>query len=224
MVRRARRGEGDEDNPAWPGLVDLFALGMVIILLMWAAHAGGTNDEPPTGPPPIEREVERRLEHLETSLRALLGDSVERVELRKDPLRLDIATKVRFKTGEYALSDTDGQSVSTVASALVRVLRANQDTLLMIGGKADSRPFLSDAPPRDNVELSALRATEVTRIVFALATDGVLRNRISVRGLGEQGEALAGKEDSEELRKLRTVTFEIHVDRAVLLGAMRHKQ
>ena len=218
MSSRSRRHASEEhDNPAWPGLVDLFAFGMVIILLLWAQAASRTPSAgTETGPASGESRIKERLTEISGVLRAQLGGKVKDVSYAEDPQRVDIRTHIRFV--QKGTSSPDQQEeVRSVCRTVIGFVAENDDTLLVISGKADPRPFRKEDPPRDNIELSALRAAEVSRIVFNSAATDKLQERISVRGLGDRGQPLVGAVSPAWLEQLRTVTFEVHVNKAMLV-------
>lgn len=204
-----RRGESDQhENPAWPGLVDLFAFGMIVMLLLWVQ----TLPEPPSGPmlPPEERERLEQLELLGTVRDELPPSLRDGSVLQGSPPALVVrqfeGKEVFFDSAQYSLSDTDRLAVETAAREISRQMADRQNLVVLVNGTADPmalRP--SNTPPRDNLELSALRAAEVSRILVEAGLTG----RLQVVGLGEQGTA-AGR-TPEELREFRRVFLELRL-------------
>jgi outer membrane protein OmpA-like peptidoglycan-associated protein len=213
MAFRSHR-EDDNDNNAWPGLVDLFAFGMALVLLLWASAesrgAGPRADINLPLPPGIS--IEQWLaEDVSRRLRARLSENL-RIEAVAGPWRAVIRTGVEFPTNGFRLTEPQKRQVQQAASQLLGYLEEDKDSQLVIAGQADPNRYVVEdgIPPDNNVELSALRAASVSALVIdslgASGTEpGDLRHRVSVRGLGE----VLGHTDKSRYGEHRTVVFEI---------------
>jgi flagellar motor protein MotB len=138
------------------------------------------------------------------------------------------ADEVLFARGAFDLSpDQEGRIAS-----LGRVLNncgyfvADERRKLIIRGEADLDPYRMErtggrpSPPRNNHELSALRAATVSRLLAE--EGGISKGVIEVVGLGEQGQSLErGSSEPLELfeqrrnaayQEHRRVTLEIRID------------
>jgi flagellar motor protein MotB len=187
-----RRNHEDHENPAWPGLVDMFAFGMVIMLVLWAA----ASKKPGPSPEDLKREYMVTLRQ-RLNVKDRLAEPVVS-ELAKETLDLRIENfsgrEVSFSVGQYDLTDDDVKVVQEVAKALAARLHEEREVVVLVNGSADPTRLESSAPPRDNVELSALRAAGVSRI---LISSGIDKCRVQVVGLGAQREESAVLSDKE---------------------------
>lgn len=213
MAFRSHR-EDDADNSAWPGLVDLFAFGMALVLLLWAsAESRGAGRRTDIDLPlPAGVSIEQWLaDDVAKRLRTKLAEDLT-IEAVAGPWRAVIRTGVEFPTNGFRLTEPQKKQVQQAASQLLDYLEEDRDSQLVITGQADPNRYVVEdgIPPDNNVELSALRAASVSALVIdslgASETDsGDLRHRISVRGLGE----VLGSTDKSKYREHRTVVFEI---------------
>ena len=209
LVGRRGSRDDDQENPAWPGLVDLFAFGMVAMLLLWVSAI----PEPPKGPvlTPQERERLAQVKMLE-EVRDVLSDrpvfGKDGLIVEENPPAIRVVRfsgqEIFFNRSEFVLSEGDRRALAQ-AAVEIRVAIVNRPELIVVvNGTADPEPFRPrETPPRDNIELSALRAAVVSRI---LAAEG-LERRLQVVGLGTRGQA-EGK-TSEQLQEYRKVFIEL---------------
>lgn len=203
FVAHRRQSEEAQDNPAWPALVDLFAFGMVVMLLLWVQAL----PEPPKPPPPKPDPAIVDLQKLQGELqeRGLHPDEDFEFDRRARILRFVRLghEEVFFPSGVSDLTVSDIEAIRTTAKTLSSILGKFPQLVVVVNGTADPNPLSRDAPPRDNVELSALRAAAVSKI---LVEEG-LKGRFQIVGLGEIGTAV-GK-TSEEMKQYRKVFLEI---------------
>jgi outer membrane protein OmpA-like peptidoglycan-associated protein len=200
-VARRRQREDGHENPAWPALVDLFAFGMVVMLLLWVQAL----PEPPKPPPPMPDPRQTGLENVRSGFSGVVNPS----DFVWDPTQF-VLRLVRFRQreiffvpGRFNLKAQDVESIKIVARELSARLKDYPQVVVVVNGTADPTPLSSVRPPRDNVELSALRAAEVSRV---LVQEG-LQQKLQVVGLGEQGDA-TGK-SPQQLQQYRQVFLEL---------------
>lgn len=215
---RTRRRYEESENASWPGLVDLFAFGMVIMLVMWMASAAA---DPPEGPstgseagapddPLLSkgRDVARQVQE------ALAGglqhtDIVPKPDLPGLEIRSFQGREIYFRTGAFDLSPADEEAVGQLGEVVAAAIQEQRAVFVKVNGTADPRPLGQLVPPRDNVELSALRAAAVSKILVLAG----LRDRLTVVGLGEIGDLRTASTEAE-LREFRKVylTLEVRLD------------
>jgi flagellar motor protein MotB len=125
--------------------------------------------------------------------------------------------KITFETNEYDLTEFDQNRLEHLASIL-RDLRQSRKFFITINGTADPRELQRDLPPRNNTELSALRAATVAAVLENAAAG--LGQHLRILGLGSKGVAktLTSKENPDTIfRQYRTVSLVLKVDVASLL-------
>jgi flagellar motor protein MotB len=291
-----RRRE-DAENPAWPGLVDIFGFTLAFLLLLWFAanwpqkvenlerqtqDLGATiasmNAEK-SRLQEINRSLAEQLraqglakqdlnaqmqqlaennQNLDAQLRSLqassldLNGKIQQLSTEKAALR-DIGLKdweelikllqarlakskmtiipnrhdkeitlqgkprVTFKTMAYELSATDKHRLQVLAPILYE-LRHKKKFYITINGTADPRELQIAAPPRNNTELSALRAAAVAAVLEKSAPG--LGHYLRVTGLGVKGKErpLARGENAEKIyQQYRTVNLVLKVDVAAIM-------
>ena len=219
---RGRRSSEDA-HAGWPGLVDVFAFSFVAVLLVWAASQevrGG-----PTAPveDPIDVAVRTDVRGWLDGLTGALDPSSGGVTLSGDGMVVIISKfpkeEVLFDEAKFDLAQADLERVAAVADTVRDLLSKERNAYVMIVGTADPRPISQPRPPRDNVELSALRATTVAGV---LRRKG-LTDRVFVRGLGEVTDRCGGaglaESGSDAYRQCWRVTLEIWHDRKVTARA-----
>jgi flagellar motor protein MotB len=162
-------------------LVDLFAFGMVVILFLWVGATQTTPDPPPPRNPedPVTEATRERAQRLGDRLK---GESAD-VVFVPNPPAVEVhglrGRQVFFGTDRYDLDTGDREAVATLSQLVEREIRNQPEFVVLVNGTADPRPFKSPIPPRDNVELSALRAAAVSKILV----DAGLKGRLQVVGL-----------------------------------------
>ncbi|MBW1987883.1 MAG: hypothetical protein JRI50_11845 [Deltaproteobacteria bacterium] len=120
---------------------------------------------------------------------------------------------IYFGTARYDLSKDDQERLVRLAHDLYELLQG-EPYYILINGTADPRELRNwGVPPRDNTELSALRAATVAGLLEKSAPG--LGRYLRVVGLGVKGEKvpLTLNENPDEVyRKYRTVELVIKVD------------
>ena len=125
--------------------------------------------------------------------------------------------KITFETNEYDLTEFDQNRLEHLATIL-RDLRQSKKFFITINGTADPRELQRDLPPRNNTELSALRAATVAAVLENAAAG--LGQHLRILGLGSKGVAktLTSRENPDTIfRQYRTVSLVLKVDVASLL-------
>ena len=124
---------------------------------------------------------------------------------------------VTFKTMEYELSPNDKHRLQVLAPILYE-LRQKKKFFIAINGTADPRELNNGAPPRNNSELSALRAATVAALLEKSAPG--LGHYLRVTGLGVKGKehTLARGENPDTVyRQYRTVNLVLRIDVAAIM-------
>jgi flagellar motor protein MotB len=125
--------------------------------------------------------------------------------------------RVTFQTMKYELSPDDKRRLLALAPILYE-LRQKKKFYITINGTADPRELQNTAPPRDNTELSALRAATVAAMLEKSAPG--LGHYLRVTGLGVKGQErnLAPGENADKIyRQYRTVNLVLKIDVAALM-------
>ena len=297
-TRMACRGRDDFDNPAWPGMVDIFAFSLALFMIFWFAG---------NFPAKLEN-LEKKTQDLAARLKILEGQNVhlladkrslnaqiqslsqsrqdiqdqlaalqdknrtldaqnqsltngalalnakiaqldeENTQLRdigrhdwedllkllKDKLaglpvkilpnqrdkeiEIQGSPKITFETMQYDLSANDQNLLERLAGIL-NTLRQSKKFFITANGTADPREFERDLPPRNNAELSALRAATVGSVLEDAAPG--LGQHLRILGLGSKGAAQTAAPDDPDTayRQFRTVSLVLKIDIASLLQA-----
>ncbi len=287
----------DAENPAWPGLVDIFGFTLALLLLLWfAANWPLKVKNLELKRQDMERQLmsmtvaNRQLNHmnrsLEEKLRLLglnnqalaanmkqvtennkilgyqmgllqannldLSGQVQQLDQEKAALReiglkdweellkllqaklagshlviipnrsakeIEIQGKPRltFETNRYELSPYDKERLEALAPILYE-LRQKKKFFITINGTADPRELHNLAPPRNNTELSALRAAAVAALMVKAAPG--LGQYLRVTGLGVKGHVrnlAPGENPDAAYRQYRTVNLVLKIDVAALM-------
>jgi flagellar motor protein MotB len=125
--------------------------------------------------------------------------------------------RVTFKTMAFELSPNDKHRLQVLAPILYE-LRQKKKFFITINGTADPRELQIGAPPRNNTELSALRAAAVAAVLEKSAPG--LGHYLRVTGLGVKGKerTLARGENAEKIyRQYRTVNLVLKIDVAAIM-------
>jgi flagellar motor protein MotB len=125
--------------------------------------------------------------------------------------------RVTFETNRYELSPYDKHRLQLLAPILYE-LRQKKKFFITINGTADPRELRNAAPPRNNTELSALRAATVATVLEKAAPG--LGQYLRVTGLGVKGQkrTLApGENPDMAYRQYRTVNLVLKIDVAALM-------
>ncbi len=125
--------------------------------------------------------------------------------------------KITFETLQFDLTEFDQNRLENLAPIL-RDLRQSKKFFITINGTADPREVRSDLLPRNNTELSALRAATVAAVLESAAAG--LGQHLRILGLGSKGVAKtlpSGDHPDTVYRQYRTVSLVLKVDVASLL-------
>lgn len=292
----AWRRRDDYDNPAWPGMVDIFAFSLALFMIFWfsgnfparlenlekknqdlaarlnvldSSHALLTADhrtlgeklQALTGENQLLRnqtaslqEKNQLLEAQTSSLTAearaltaqvgqlgeensqlrdigrqdwekllkLLQEKISGLPVKIIPRQRDKEIeiqgnpKITFETMKYDLNSSDRSLLEDLAPILQDLRQANK-FFITISGTADPREFEREAPPRNNPELSALRAATVGGVLEEAAPG--LGQHLRILGLGSKGVAQTRAPENlgTAYRQYRTVSLVLKIDVASLL-------
>ncbi|BCS31405.1 hypothetical protein TBR22_A06060 [Luteitalea sp. TBR-22] len=209
-VRIRRRDEEDHENPGWPGLVDLFAFGMVIMLVLWVAaskksvrhqaEAAAARQAASEQDAQLQREVKRvqELRRALTGQNAVIRDGGDQLSFEVSGFDGD---EVYFEPAAYTLPQSDRSVIAALGAKVAEKLKEYQGFVVLVNGTADPVPLARELPPRNNVELSALRAAGVSELLLA---SGIEPCRLQVVGLGSKEVSAEGM-TAQDLRRLRRV-------------------
>ncbi|WP_439131395.1 OmpA/MotB family protein [Polaribacter sp.] len=98
--------------------------------------------------------------HLTKNLTDGIQDEDIEVNVEKTVVFISISDKLLFKTGSYNVTD----KAYTVLEKIAKVIKGQPEMEVMIEGHTDSTPIKRNLI-QDNWDLSALRATSITRIL-----------------------------------------------------------
>ncbi len=84
------------------------------------------------------------------------------ITTRDGKVYVSMDDKLLFKSGSFEIDPTGAEAVRGLAT----VLAANPDINIMVEGHTDDVPYNGNGPIRDNLDLSAKRATTVTRLLL----------------------------------------------------------
>lgn len=101
------------------------------------------------------------------------------VEIKHGKVYVSLEESLLFASG----STTVDRRGETALRELAKVLERNPDINIMIEGHTDDVPLRSNTPPRDNWDLSVLRATAIARIL--MNHGNIQPQRFIVAGRGE---------------------------------------
>jgi flagellar motor protein MotB len=158
-------------------------------------------------------------EELLTLLQARLAKSKMTIIPNRNEKEITLQGKpgVTFKTMEYELSPNDQHRLQVLAPILLQ-LRQKKKFFITINGTADPRELKHTGPPRNNTELSALRAAAVADMLEKSAPG--LGHYLRVTGLGVKGKErkLAPGENADKVyRQYRTVNLVLKIDVAAIM-------
>jgi flagellar motor protein MotB len=158
-------------------------------------------------------------EELLKMLQAKLAGSHLVIIPNRNAKEIEIQGKPRltFETNRYQLSPYDTQRLEALAPILYE-LRQKKQFFITINGTADPRELHNLAPPRNNTELSALRAAAVAALMVKAAPG--LGQYLRVTGLGVKGhvrQLAPGENPDEAYRQYRTVNLVLKIDVAALM-------
>jgi flagellar motor protein MotB len=158
-------------------------------------------------------------EELLKMLQAKLAGSDLVIIPNRQAKEIEIQGKPRltFATNRYELSPYDKQRLDALAPILYE-LRQKKKFFITINGTADPRELHNINPPRNNTELSALRAAAVAALMVKAAPG--LGQYLRVTGLGVKGHTrklAPGENPDMAYRQYRTVNLVLKIDVAALM-------
>ena len=106
--------------------------------------------------------------------------------------------KLLFRSGSFEIDPNGAQAVRDLSD----VLAQNPDINVMVEGHTDDVPYRSNGQLRDNLDLSAKRATTVVR--FLLENKAIAPSRIIAAGRGESLPVATGKTAEDRAKNRRT--------------------
>lgn len=225
-----RRSRQHDDNPTWPGLVDVFAFGMALMVVLYAIQSLENGD--------LQAEVKRQ-EGVVAEIRDYQGKMIRQLyeslrarnpELASTCVLDTVANVIRidsiggkpitFGSARWTIAAEDSARLQDVVTYVAQEMDAFPDAALRINGTADPRRLLSNNCLSDNIELSAMRAAAVARVLNANPRK-IDKTRVRVVGLGEEGRedvtGLSAAQADSAYQKYRTVRMDIFID----VNAMR---
>lgn len=114
------------------------------------------------------------------------------ISTRDGKVYVSMEDKLLFRSGSYQIGPEGERAVRDLSN----VLAANPDINVMVEGHTDNVPYTPNAYLKDNLDLSAKRATTVVRLL--LENKGIAPERIIAAGRGESVPVAEG--DSAEAR------------------------
>ena len=106
--------------------------------------------------------------------------------------------KLLFRSGSFEIDPNGARAVHDLAT----VLAQNPDINVMVEGHTDDVPYRPNGQLRDNLDLSAKRATTVVRLL--LENKGIAPSRIIAAGRGESLPVASGKTSEARAKNRRT--------------------
>lgn len=120
------------------------------------------------------------------------------ITTRDGKVYISMDDKLIFKSGSF---DVDPRGAEAVAD-LARVIAANPDINIMVEGHTDDVPYKGKGQLKDNLDLSAMRATAITRLLLRNAD--IAPTRIISAGRGEWLPLTMGTSADARSRNRRT--------------------
>ena len=106
--------------------------------------------------------------------------------------------KLLFRSGSFEIDPNGARAVHDLAT----VLAQNPDINVMVEGHTDDVPYRPNGQLRDNLDLSAKRATTVVRLL--LENKGIAPSRSIAAGRGESLPVASGKTSEARAKNRRT--------------------
>lgn len=101
------------------------------------------------------------------------------ISTRDGKVYVSMDDKLLFRSGSFEIDPNGAMAVKDLS----HVLAQNPDINVMVEGHTDDVPYKSNGPLKDNLDLSAKRATTVVRLL--LENKGIAPSRIIASGRGE---------------------------------------
>ena len=152
----------------------------------------------------LEQLLSAREQSIE-SLRSLVADALLgfegkglTVSVRDGKVYVSMDDKLLFRSGSFEIDPRGAKAVRDLAE----VLAANPDINVMVEGHTDDVPYRGQGQLKDNLDLSAKRATTVVRLL--LENEGIAPVRIIAAGRGESLPVAEGKTEQARAQNRRT--------------------
>ena len=120
------------------------------------------------------------------------------ISIKNGNVYVSMDDKLLFRSGSFEIDPNGARAVHDLAT----VLAQNPDINVMVEGHTDDVPYRPNGQLRDNLDLSAKRATTVVRLL--LENKGINPNRIIAAGRGESLPVASGKTSEARAKNRRT--------------------
>ena len=120
------------------------------------------------------------------------------ISIKNGNVYVSMDDKLLFRSGSFEIDPNGARAVHDVAT----VLAQNPDINVMVEGHTDDVPYRPNGQLRDNLDLSAKRATTVVRLL--LENKGIAPSRIIAAGRGESLPVASGKTSEARAKNRRT--------------------
>ena len=120
------------------------------------------------------------------------------ISIKNGNVYVSMDDKLLFRSGSFEIDPNGARAVHDLAT----VLAQNPDINVMVEGHIDDVPYRPNGQLRDNLDLSAKRATTVVRLL--LENKGIAPSRIIAAGRGESLPVASGKTSEARAKNRRT--------------------
>ena len=120
------------------------------------------------------------------------------ISIKNGNVYVSMDDKLLFRSGSFEIDPNGARAVHDLAT----VLAQNADINVMVEGHTDDVPYRPNGQLRDNLDLSAKRATTVVRLL--LENKGIAPSRIIAAGRGESLPVASGKTSEARAKNRRT--------------------
>ena len=120
------------------------------------------------------------------------------ISIKNGNVYVSMDDKLLFRSGSFEIEPNGARAVHDLAT----VLAQNPDINVMVEGHTDDVPYRPNGQLRDNLDLSAKRATTVVRLL--LENKGIAPSRIIAAGRGESLPVASGKTSEARAKNRRT--------------------
>ncbi len=120
------------------------------------------------------------------------------ISIKNGNVYVSMDDKLLFRSGSFEIDPNGARAVHDLAT----VLAQNPDINVMVEGHTDDVPYRPNGQLRDNLDLSAKRATTV--VCLLLENKGIAPSRIIAAGRGESLPVASGKTSEARAKNRRT--------------------
>ena len=120
------------------------------------------------------------------------------ISIKNGNVYVSMDDKLLFRSGSFEIDPNGARAVHDLAT----VLAQNPDINVMVEGHTDDVPYRPNGQLRDNLDLSAKRATTLVRL--RLEYKGIAPSRIIAAGRGESLPVASGKTSEARAKNRRT--------------------